>query len=109
VEPLLEDLGTVHLDGIHWMIVGGESGHGARPMEKAWVQSMRDQCAAAGVAFFFKQWGGVRKSRLGRELDGKTYDGTPRRVDMPIADGPTRLAMIAEVEAWASRAASQAP
>jgi protein gp37 len=78
VEPLLEDLGEVNLEGIHWMIVGGESGHGARPMHKEWVLSLRDQCARAGVAFFFKQWGGVRKGKTGRELDGRTYDELPR-------------------------------
>jgi protein gp37 len=97
-EPLLEDLGTVNLDGIHWVIVGGESGHGARPMERAWVVSVRDQCAAAGVPFFFKQWGGVRKSRLGRELDGRTYDGVPARTAAAVAEPGRRLALIAEVE-----------
>ena len=77
VEPLLEDLGTINLSGIHWVIVGGESGHGARPMERAWVESIRDQCAAAGVPFFFKQWGGVQKKKAGRILDGRTYDERP--------------------------------
>lgn len=77
IEPLLEDLGQLDLTGIDWAIVGGESGHGARPMRKEWVQSIRAQCAAAGVPFFFKQWGGVRKGQAGRELDGKTYDERP--------------------------------
>src|SRR5215468_9591001 len=77
VEPLLEDLGTVDLSGIHWVIVGGESGHGARPMERRWVESIRDQCAAAKVPFFFKQWGGVQKKKAGRLLDGRTYDDRP--------------------------------
>jgi protein gp37 len=77
IEPLLEHLGTLDLRGIHWVIVGGESGHGARPMERAWVESIRDQCAAAGVPFFFKQWGGVQKKKAGRLLDGRTYDGRP--------------------------------
>jgi protein gp37 len=77
VEPLLEDLGEVDLTGIHWVIVGGESGHGARPMERAWVESIRDQCAAANVPFFFKQWGGVQKKKAGRMLDGRTYDERP--------------------------------
>lgn len=77
VEPLLEDLGTVPLDGIHWVIVGGESGTGARPCHPDWVRSLRDQCAAAHVPFFFKQWGGVRKSRTGRLLDGRTHDAKP--------------------------------
>ena len=61
------------------MIVGGESGAGARPMQKEWVLSLRDQCERARVPFFFKQWGGVHKSKAGRELDGKTYDGLPHR------------------------------
>jgi protein gp37 len=77
VEPLLEDLGVIDLNGIHWVIVGGESGHGARPMHADWVRSVRDQCQAAGVKFFFKQWGGVRKGKTGRELDGRTYDDQP--------------------------------
>jgi protein gp37 len=79
IEPLLEDLGDVNLSGIHWVIVGGESGHGARPMQREWVESLRDQCAAAGVPFFFKQWGGVRKTKAGRILDGRTYDELPTR------------------------------
>lgn len=79
VEPLLEDLGTFDLSGISWIIVGGESGAGARPMKRDWVVSIRDQCSAQEVPFFFKQWGGVRKSRNGRELDGKTYDEYPNQ------------------------------
>jgi protein gp37 len=63
IEPLLEDLGEINLEGIHWVIVGGESGPGARPMQKEWVLSLRDQCDRAQVPFFFKQWGGVRKSK----------------------------------------------
>jgi protein gp37 len=78
IEPLLEDLGAVDLAGIDWVIVGGESGAGARPMERAWVESLRDQCVEAEVPFFFKQWGGVRKSRTGRTLDGRTWDDMPR-------------------------------
>ena len=77
VEPLLEDLGQLNLDGIHWIILGGESGHGARPMHKEWVISIRDQCQAARVPFFFKQWGGVRKGKAGRELEGRTWDEVP--------------------------------
>ena len=77
VEPLLEDLGPVNLNGIHWVIVGGESGPGARPLEAAWVRSIRTQCRAQSVPFFFKQWGGVRKARAGRELDGRTYNEFP--------------------------------
>jgi protein gp37 len=99
VEPLLEDLGEIDLQGIHWLIVGGESGAGARPMEKEWVLSLRDQCARVSVPFFFKQWGGVRKSKAGRELDGKTYDGMPVRVELPVLDKSRRMAAIAEIEA----------
>src|SRR5207248_5860883 len=98
IEPLLEDLGEINLEGIHWVIVGGESGAGARPLTKTWVVSLRDQCTRAGVPFFFKQWGGVRKSKTGRELDGKTYDGMPSRVQLPVLDNSRRLATIAEIE-----------
>jgi protein gp37 len=78
IEPILEDLGRINLDGIQWVIVGGESGAGARPMEKPWVRSIRRQCREARVPFFFKQWGGVRKSEAGRLLDGRTYDEFPK-------------------------------
>ncbi len=77
VEPLLEDLGPLDLRGIHWVIVGGESGPGARPPDGAWVRSIRDQCAGQGVPFFFKQWGGVMKKINGRILDGRTHDAFP--------------------------------
>jgi protein gp37 len=80
VEPLLEDLGRLNLSGIDWVIVGGESGPRARPMKKEWVISLRDQCKREGVPFFFKQWGGVRKSATGRTLNGKTYDEFPERI-----------------------------
>lgn len=79
VEPLLEDVGDLNLEGIDWVIVGGESGHGARPLRKEWVVSIKSQCRKASVPFFFKQWGGVRKSQAGRKLDGRTYDQMPRR------------------------------
>jgi protein gp37 len=84
VEPLLEDLGEIGLEGIDWMIVGGESGAGARPMKKEWVLRLRDECKQSRVAFFFKQWGGVRKAAAGRRLDGRTYDEFPRRVSHPV-------------------------
>jgi len=77
IEPLLEGLGTISLRGIDWVIVGGESGPGARPMLPEWVVSIRKQCERAKVPFFFKQWGGVKKSATGRELDGRTYDEFP--------------------------------
>ncbi len=98
IEPLLEDLGEIDLEGIHWVIVGGESGAGARPMEKEWVLSIRDQCERAGIPFFFKQWGGVRKSKAGRELDGTTYDGIPVRSQLPVMEHRRRLEAIAEFE-----------
>ncbi len=77
IEPLLEDLGAIDLRGIDWVIVGGESGPGARPLRRSWVVSIRRQCREANVPFFFKQWGGVQKSRNGRHLDGRTYDEFP--------------------------------
>ena len=77
MEPLLEDVGRLSLKGIDWVIVGGESGWGARPMREEWAVSIRDQCVEAGVPFFFKQWGGVRKSETGRRLDGRTWDEMP--------------------------------
>jgi protein gp37 len=76
-EPLLGPLDQLPLDGISWAIVGGESGPGARPMQKAWVESIRQQCRRNRVRFFFKQWGGARKDLNGRELDGRTYDEMP--------------------------------
>jgi len=86
IEPLLENLGRFDLSGISWAIIGGESGPGARPMREEWVISIRDLCHAARVPFFFKQWGGVRKKRNGRLLQGRTYDEYPARVAMPVPD-----------------------
>jgi protein gp37 len=99
IEPLLEDLGTIQLDGISWVIVGGESGAGARVMEEKWVLSIRDQCRLAQVPFFFKQWGGVRKRQNGRMLDGRTYDEFPARVSNVAAPNKTRLTLIGEIGA----------
>lgn len=82
-EPLIGPLDDLPLDDIHWVIVGGESGPGARPMHIEWVRSIFRQCRRAGVPFFFKQWGGVRKDRTGRELNGRTYDEMPRRPATP--------------------------
>jgi protein gp37 len=78
-EPLLGSLDVLNLSSIHWVIVGGESGPGARPMEADWVRAIRDQCKAQMVPFFFKQWGGVQKHRYGRELDNRTYDEYPNQ------------------------------
>lgn len=76
-EPLLGPLPDLPLEGIDWVIVGGESGPGARSMQVEWVRQIRDQCLARGVAFFFKQWGGTRKGKAGRMLDGRTWDELP--------------------------------
>ncbi len=80
LEPLLGPLNDLDLAGIDWAIVGGESGFGARPMLVNWVTNIREQCIAANVAFFFKQWGGVQKKRHGRELEGRTWDEMPTAI-----------------------------
>ncbi|HUE15107.1 MAG TPA: DUF5131 family protein, partial [Planctomycetaceae bacterium] len=97
IEPLLEDLGKIDLAGIDWVIVGGESGWGARPMDPAWVVSVRDQCQAEDVLFFFKQWGGAQKSKRGRHLDDRTYDDMPERSARAIPSRSQRMAMIHEL------------
>jgi protein gp37 len=91
IEPLLEDLGTLDLYGIDWVIVGGESGPGARPIRRDWVENIRRQCRALKIPFFFKQWGGVQKKRQGRELNGRTYDELPKREKRPIVSKAERL------------------
>ncbi len=98
VEPLLEDVGQLPLEGISWVIVGGESGPGARPMKEDWVLSIREQCKAAEVAFFFKQWGGVRKKVMGRTLRGRTHDAIPKRVENPTLPTPLRFQYASAVE-----------
>jgi len=85
LEPLLGPLPGLQLDGIDWVIVGGESGPGARPMEQEWVTGIRDRCVSRGVAFFFKQWGGVQKKKAGRKLNGRTWDEMPAGVHAPAA------------------------
>lgn len=80
LEPLLGPVPGLALDGIDWVIVGGESGPGARPMDASWVVDVRDQCLRAAVPFFFKQWGGVNKKKAGRLLDGRTWDAMPMAV-----------------------------
>ncbi|MEO7028005.1 MAG: phage Gp37/Gp68 family protein [Acidobacteriaceae bacterium] len=94
VEPLLEDVGHLNLKGISWVIVGGESGPRSRPIEASWVRSIKAQCEDAGVAFFFKQWGGVRKKTAGRSLDGETYSEFPLRTSNPILPEKQRRALI---------------
>ena len=79
-EPLLGPIAHADLSGLHWAIVGGESGPRARPIDARWVRSIRDQCKAQNIDFFFKQWGGVNKKRAGRELDGRTWDAIPALV-----------------------------
>lgn len=76
-EPLLGPIPKLPLEGIHWVIVGGESGPGARPMEASWVEQIRDRCQTEAVPFFFKQWGGVQKSKTGRVLGRRTWDEMP--------------------------------
>lgn len=95
IEPLIEHLGEIDLNGIAWVIVGGESGPGARSLERDWVVSLRRQCHAANVAFFFKQWGGVRKHKTGRLLDGRTYNETPVLSSEPVKGESERERLIA--------------
>ena len=84
-EPLLEALPNLDLSSIHWLIAGGESGHNARPMDEEWVLDLRDQCAAAGVNFFFKQWGGRTPKANGRHLDGELHDQMPTGLAGPAS------------------------
>ncbi|WP_437996021.1 phage Gp37/Gp68 family protein [Sorangium sp. So ce185] len=120
IEPLLEDIGEIDLSGISWVIVGGESGPGARPLLRSWVESIRQQCDEARVPFFFKQWGGVQKSKNGRTLNDRTYDALPPRQVAAIPDRASRSTLIDDVEReakkWSnaplvklSRRASRAP
>jgi protein gp37 len=98
IEPLLEDLDDFNIAGIHWAIVGGESGRGARRMEPAWVERIQWLCGREKVAFFFKQWGGIHKSKTGRALNGKTYDEMPERVVNPIPSRADRLYAVSACE-----------
>jgi protein gp37 len=98
IEPLLEDLGRLPLAGISWVIVGGESGPGARELHEEWVWQVREECRKAKVPFFFKQWGGVRKSLNGRKLNGRTYDEYPKAGTEPIFERHIRQQMISEIE-----------
>lgn len=101
IEPLIEDLGPFDLSEIHWVIVGGESGPGARPIQATWVRSIRAQCRAGKVPFFFKQWGGVRKSSAGRELDGRTYDEFPvaKKVGTNVPSSNERHLLLSDLNA----------
>jgi protein gp37 len=88
IEPLLGPVENLPLDNIRWVIVGGESGPGARPMKEAWVTRIRDECEQAGVHFFFKQWGGVQKGRAGRLLEGREWNAMPPRTGAADAEKP---------------------
>ena len=88
LEPLLGPLPTLDLSGIDWVIVGGESGPGARPMDSKWVIEIRDQCEDQQTPFFFKQWGGVNKKRAGRELEGRTWDYMPQVLEPSLLASP---------------------
>jgi protein gp37 len=98
VEPLLEDLGELDLTRIHWVIVGGESGPSARPIEEKWVLRVLKSCREQGVPFFFKQWGGVSKKKAGRKLGGRTYDQFPIIKESPVPSLSERREMIAKLE-----------
>jgi protein gp37 len=104
IEPLLEHLDTLNLSNVHWVIVGGESGAGARPMERDWVETIHLECERAGVAFFFKQWGGVQKKKNGRLLLGRTYDDMPAQSITPIPTKSVRTqianSLALSVEKW---------
>ena len=98
IEPLLEDLGNLDLRGIDWVIVGGESGAGARPMEAEWVESIRRACWSARAKFFFKQWGGVQKGKHGRTLNGRTYDEMPSQSTGSIPTRAERLDLVRAID-----------
>jgi protein gp37 len=83
IEPLIGPVGALDLNGIHWVIVGGESGPRSRPMKEEWALEVRDQCLKADVYFFFKQWGGFRPKSGGRELEGRVWNGLPETADRP--------------------------
>ncbi|HXP60779.1 MAG TPA: phage Gp37/Gp68 family protein, partial [Dongiaceae bacterium] len=93
LEPLLAPMPALNLHGIDWVIVGGESGPGARPMREEWVLEIRGQCRKAGVAFYFKQWGGVFKKRNGRLLQGRTWDEMPDTPEPVVPDRQPKLAL----------------
>ncbi len=103
IEPLLEDLGQIDLSGIDWVIVGGESGAGARPMLQQWIVRIREQCREANVPFFFKQWGGVRKSENGRSLEGRTFDEMPQRRHPHPVPRQLRDTMMDDLKRWVAQ------
>jgi protein gp37 len=106
IEPLLEDLGEISLDGIAWLIAGGESGAGARPIKEEWVISLRDQCQKSKVPFFFKQWGGVQKKRHGRLLQGLTYSEMPELIQSAVPNRNFRMQLIDQFSLMAATSCS---
>jgi protein gp37 len=108
IEPLLEDLGDLDLRGMDWVIVGGESGSGARPMKKEWVEAIRESCRDARARFFFKQWGGVQKGKHGRKLDGRTYDEMPAPSASHIPSRAERFELVRAL-AWMAERWPSAP
>ncbi len=109
IEPLLEDLGPLELQNINWVIVGGESGPGARPLRREWVEAIRKQCCAFEFPFFFKQWGGFQKKRHGRELNGRTYDELPKRDKRPVVSKMQRLKLAHDLMHGSLTAAKLVP
>lgn len=103
VEPLLEDLGDIDISGIDWVIVGGESGPGARPMKQEWVEKILTACRKQHIAFFFKQWGGVHKSTTGRTLHKRTYDEMPIQAAAPM---PSKKVRVSAALKWQNRGKS---
>jgi protein gp37 len=91
VEPLLGPIEQLNLQGINWVIVGGESGRRPRPLEEQWVRLIRDQCDQANVAFFFKQWGGSNKKKAGRLFEGRTWDAMPPQSKQPAANQASQI------------------
>jgi protein gp37 len=98
VEPLLEDLGQMDFAGLDWVIVGGESGPGARPVEEKWIMNILRACRKSKVPFFFKQWGGVNKKKTGRLLRGRTYDEFPTMESRAMPDRTERQERLAMME-----------
>jgi len=109
-EPLLEDLGTVCFESINWVIAGGDSVPGARPVRKEWIVSLRNQCISAHIPFYFKQWGGFPNGKLGGELDGKEYRGFPPMLDLRTPSLVRRRQIEAELhkQLWAMGILEQA-
>jgi protein gp37 len=98
IEPLLEDLGSFDLGAVDWVIVGGESGPKSRPMERAWVLAIRDRCQKARIPFFFKQWGGTRKGRTGRSLEGEVHDAMPKIELRPAPGKKERVTRMERIQ-----------